>query len=112
MIMEPCTDSIDANQLAEILIRQVFTQYGLPKKMISDRGLLRTALLRYGAHALLELGVLQLACGAGDGSWRGGVHGPADIFAIFLRILLTALQLFLCPVSPIGSVCASPSRPF
>jgi hypothetical protein len=38
IIVEPCTDNIDANQLAEILIRQVFTQYRLPKKMISDRG--------------------------------------------------------------------------
>jgi hypothetical protein len=36
--VEPCTDNINANQLAEILIRRVFTQYGLPKKMISDRG--------------------------------------------------------------------------
>jgi hypothetical protein len=72
----------------------------------------RRGVLRYGAHALLELGVLRLACGAGDGSWRGGVHGPEHIFRIFLRILLTALQLFLHPVSPIGSICASPSRPF
>jgi hypothetical protein len=39
------------------------------------------------------------------------VHGSADIFLIFLRILLTALRLFPCPVSPIGSICASPSRP-
>jgi hypothetical protein len=69
-------------------------------------------LLRYGAHALLELGVLRLACGAGDGCWRGGVHGPGHIFAIFLPILLTALRLILRPVSPIGSFSASPSRPF
>jgi hypothetical protein len=29
-------------------------------------------MLQYGAHALLELGVLRLACGAADGCWRGG----------------------------------------
>jgi hypothetical protein len=70
-------------------------------------------LLQYGAHALLELGDWRLACGASDGSWRGGVHGSADFyFFIFLRILLIALQRFLRPVSPIGSICASPSRPF
>jgi hypothetical protein len=69
-------------------------------------------MLQYDAHALLEPGVLQLACGASDRSWRGGVHGPGHIFAIFLRILLTLIRLFLRPVSPIGSIPASPSRPF
>jgi hypothetical protein len=38
IIVEPCTNNINTNQLAEILIRRVFTQYRLPKKMISDRG--------------------------------------------------------------------------
>jgi hypothetical protein len=68
--------------------------------------------LQYCAHALLELGDCRLACGPINGSWRGGLHGSANIFCIFLRILLTALQLFLRPVSSIGSICASPSRPF
>ena len=72
----------------------------------------RRGVLRFCAHALLELGDLRLACGASDGSWRGGLHGPGHIFLIFLRILLTALQLFLRPVSPIGSVPASPSSSF
>jgi hypothetical protein len=48
-------------------------------------------LLQYGAHALLEPGVLRLACGAIDGSWRGGLCGSAHIFPIFLRILLTLI---------------------
>jgi hypothetical protein len=52
-------------------------------------------LLRFCAHALLEPGVLRLACGASDRSWRGGVHGPGHIFFVFLRILLTLIRLFL-----------------
>jgi hypothetical protein len=69
-------------------------------------------MLQYDAHSLPKLQALRFTAGAIDECWRGGVHGPVDIFLIFLRILLTALQLFLCLVSPIGSICASPSRPF
>jgi hypothetical protein len=33
-----CIEKIDANQTAELLIKQVFCKYGVPKKIISDRG--------------------------------------------------------------------------
>jgi hypothetical protein len=36
LIAEPCTDNIDANQTAEILIRRVVAIYGLPSKIVSD----------------------------------------------------------------------------
>ena len=36
--VEPCKDEIDADQLAEILVRRIFSQYGLAEKLISDRG--------------------------------------------------------------------------
>jgi transposase InsO family protein len=58
--VEPCTDNIDADQLAEILIRRVFTQYGLPKKMISDRGpqysskVMKTVLKAMGVRSALS----------------------------------------------------------
>lgn len=47
--IEPCTNDIDADGAAEILIRRVFSQTGLPEKMISNRGpLLRSRRAREG----------------------------------------------------------------
>jgi hypothetical protein len=36
--LEPCKDEIDADGAAEILIRRIFSQVGLPEKLISDCG--------------------------------------------------------------------------
>ena len=36
--MEPCNETIDADGAAEILIKRVFSQRGLPEKLISDQG--------------------------------------------------------------------------
>jgi hypothetical protein len=69
-------------------------------------------MLQYDAQSLLELQAFRFTGGAIDACWKGGVHGPVDILFIFLHILLTALQLILCPLSPIGSICASHFSPF
>ena len=38
VILEPCTKKITAQQTADILLRRVFPRFGLPDKLISDRG--------------------------------------------------------------------------
>jgi hypothetical protein len=38
VIAEPCYETFDANATAELLIKQVFCKYGIPDKIISDRG--------------------------------------------------------------------------
>ena len=38
LILEPCTTSITAEETAKILIKRVFSQHGIPEKLISDRG--------------------------------------------------------------------------
>jgi hypothetical protein len=69
-------------------------------------------MLQHSAHSLLELQGLRFTGGVMIGCWRGGRCGSDDIFLIFLRILLTLIWLILRLASPIGSICASPSRPF
>jgi hypothetical protein len=38
IVIIPCIEKIDADQTAELLIKQVFCKYSVPKKIISDRG--------------------------------------------------------------------------
>jgi hypothetical protein len=72
VIVEPCADNIDTNQLAEILIRQVFTQYRLPKKMISDRGpqysskVIKAVLKAMGVRSALSTAYHPQTDGASD----------------------------------------------
>lgn len=59
-IAEPCTTKIDANQTAEILIKRVFCRYGMPKKIISDRGpqfaakVMQAVMKSMGIHSALS----------------------------------------------------------
>jgi len=39
----PCTKRMDAPELAETLVESVFSKYGMPKKLVSDRGSLFTS---------------------------------------------------------------------
>lgn len=38
MITEPCNETITAEETADLLIKKVFSQYGIAEKIISDRG--------------------------------------------------------------------------
>jgi hypothetical protein len=64
--------------------------------------------LRYGAHALLELGDRRLACGAGGGSWRRGVHGSDRIFLhISMHFIDCSMTVSLSCVSYWLNLCFS-----
>jgi hypothetical protein len=58
--LEPCKDEIDADGAAEILIRRIFSQVGLPEKLISDRGpqyaskVMRSVLKAFGIRSALS----------------------------------------------------------
>jgi hypothetical protein len=38
IIIEPCNKTIDADATADLLIKRVFCKFGIPEKIISDRG--------------------------------------------------------------------------
>ena len=52
VILEPCHKMIDMMGTAEILLNSLYKQYGLPDKVISDRG------PQFASHAFKELGKL------------------------------------------------------